>query len=139
MKHQLETSIIINVSLETVWNTFTDFESYPEWNSFIKSIKGEIKVGERIEAEITGIKFSPKIEIFDHQKELTWLGNAGLPYVFDGRHSFVFNENPDGTTHVIHKENFRGILVPFWKKKLKTEIKDGFEHWNRTLKQRAEM
>jgi hypothetical protein len=138
MTHHLETSITINANLETVWNTFTDFDSYPEWNSFIKSVKGEIKVGERIEAEITGMKFTPKIEVFDYQKELTWLGNASIPYIFDGRHSFIFTENSNGTTHVIHKEYFRGILVPFMKKKLRTEIKDGFKHWNEILKTRAE-
>ncbi|GAB5416888.1 MAG: SRPBCC domain-containing protein [Crocinitomicaceae bacterium] len=138
MRHQLETSIIINADLETVWNTFINFEAYPAWETFIKSVKGDMKVGARLEAEITGMTFRPTVQIFEEKKELTWLGKLWFSGIFDGRHTFRFSENEDGTTTFSHSEKFRGILVPLMKKKLKTDILEGFEHFNRTLKEKAE-
>lgn len=44
MKH-ISTEIEINAPAETVWTIFTDFDKYPEWNPFIKSVEGEVKQG----------------------------------------------------------------------------------------------
>ncbi len=139
MRHHLKTSIVINADQETVWNTFIHFDAYPTWETFIKSVKGEMKVGARLEAEIKGMKFRPTIQVFEEKKELTWLGKLWFSGMFDGKHTFQFEENEDGTTTFLHSEKFRGILVPLMKKKLKTEILEEFEHFNRTLKGKAEL
>ena len=44
---EIKTEIIINSKPEKVWNILTNFEKYPEWNPFIKSIS--------IDSEIIGI------------------------------------------------------------------------------------
>ena len=38
MTKQIKTSIHINATKEKVWEILMDFEKYPEWNPFIKSI-----------------------------------------------------------------------------------------------------
>ncbi|PTB91085.1 SRPBCC domain-containing protein, partial [Marivirga lumbricoides] len=48
MTKQIETSIRIKALSETVWDILTDFEKYPQWNPFIKSVKGEVKEGNNI-------------------------------------------------------------------------------------------
>lgn len=138
MKHQLHTEINIDADVKTVWSIFSDFENYPNWNPFIKSIKGEIKVGERFQAEIGTFKFKPTTKVYNQEQELTWLGRLFIPGIFDGRHSFVFKENIDGTTTLVHSEAFSGVLVPFMKKKLNTEIKAEFESMNEKLKELSE-
>ncbi|MFK7787736.1 MAG: SRPBCC family protein [Crocinitomicaceae bacterium] len=138
MKHQLHTEININADVKTVWSIFTDFENYPNWNPFIKSIKGEIKVGERFEAEIAKFSFKPITKVYDYERELTWLGRGFIPGIFDGKHSFIFTKNDDGSTTLVQSEVFRGILVPFMSKKFKAEIKEGFEAMNSSLKELAE-
>ena len=40
MALEIETKIRINASPKQVWDVLIDFERYPEWNPFIKSIKG---------------------------------------------------------------------------------------------------
>ncbi|NCP84851.1 MAG: hypothetical protein GW809_05055 [Bacteroidetes bacterium] len=45
-KQELSTSIQINASPEEVWNQLVNFKSYPEWNSFIKTINGTPEIGE---------------------------------------------------------------------------------------------
>lgn len=134
MKHQISTQIVIHKDVRTVWATFTNFENYPNWNPFIKSITGQIKVGEKFNAEIGTMKFKPTTKVYIENKEFTWLGKLFIPGLFDGRHSFQFESNSDGTTTMIQKEDFRGILVPLMKKKLNTEIKQGFEAMNERLK-----
>lgn len=138
MKHQISTSITINADRKTVWKVFTDFEAYPSWNPFIKSISGTIALNQPFEAEIGNMKFKPTLKVFSPHEEFTWLGRLLLPGIFDGRHSFVFIDNADGTTTLIQKEDFRGILVPFMKKKLNTEVLDGFEAMNARLKELVE-
>ncbi|MCR9171399.1 MAG: SRPBCC domain-containing protein [bacterium] len=138
MKYHINTSININANINTVWNTFTQFDDYPNWNSFIKSVQGNIQEGEKIKIEIDGSKFSPKVLSFKKEKELIWVGKPLMPGIFEGEHAFRFEENPDGTTTLLHEEHFRGILVPFMKKYLRTKAVDGFKHWNKTLKEKAE-
>ncbi|WP_236025435.1 SRPBCC family protein [Flavobacterium geliluteum] len=38
---EIKTQIIIHASPDKVWAVLTDFENYPNLNSFIKSITGE--------------------------------------------------------------------------------------------------
>ena len=137
MATQLKTSIQINATPNQVWEVFSNFENYGKWNPFIKSIKGEVKTGNKIEVHIDGMKFKPKVLSFIPQKELVWLGNLGISGLFDGQHYFRLEENAEGTL-LVHGEYFKGILVPLMKKKLMTETKAGFEKMNEALKELVE-
>ena len=44
------TEIVINASPERVWHEFTNFSNYPNWNPFIKYLRGTPVVGNKIEA-----------------------------------------------------------------------------------------
>jgi len=138
MALELKTSIRIEASPEVVWDILTDFDAYPEWNPFIKKIEGEVALGNKIKAEITDMTFKPKILAFDARQKLEWIGRLGIAGIFDGRHYFILKDNGDGSTTLIHGEHFKGILVPFLKKKLMVETKDNFEAMNQALKVRAE-
>lgn len=138
MAFQISTSIAINAPREQVWAIFSDFKAYPKWNPFIHSISGELVVNKKFKAEIGTMKFSPTLKVFETNSELTWQGRLLFPGIFDGRHSFLLLENEDGSTTFIQKEEFKGMLVPFLKKKLRTEIVAGFEEMNRKLKEEVE-
>lgn len=138
MRHQLYTEIRINAPIQTVWDIFSDFKNYPNWNPFIRSIRGELQKGARFQADIGSFKFKPTVQVFNEQEELTWLGRFILPGIFDGRHSFILKENKDGTTTFVQQEDFYGILIPFMKRKLNSEIKEGFTAMNEKLKALAE-
>ncbi len=49
---EIRTGIDINGTAEKVWNVLTSFDSYDEWNPFIKSIKGELKTGAQLKVYI---------------------------------------------------------------------------------------
>lgn len=138
MKYQLNTEITIDADVKTVWSIFSDFENYPNWNPFITSITGEVKVGDRFKARIGNFTFKPTTKVFNHEQELTWLGRLFMPGIFDGRHSFVLKENADGSTNFVQSEEFNGVLVRFMRKKINTDVKAGFESMNEKLKELSE-
>lgn len=140
---EVKTEIRIKASLKEVWNVLTDFESYPAWNPFIKSLQGTVKVGSKIEVFIVppgekGMTFKPKVLVFDKEKEFQWMGSLLFPGIFDGKHRFQLIDNNNGTITFIQSEMFKGILVPFFKKKLEVNTKNGFIEMNKALKKRVE-
>lgn len=86
MAIEIKTEILIKSTPEKIWAILTDFDNYPNWNPFIKSIKGQVKVGNKITVRIKppeaqGMTFKPKVLTFETNKELSWLGRllfAGL-------------------------------------------------------------
>ena len=143
MALEIKTEITINATPEKVWGILTNFNEYPNWNPFIKSIKGQVVVGEKITVRIEppeakGMTFKPKILTFVKNRELSWLGHLLFPGLFDGKHKFELIDNGNGTTTFIQSEKFRGVLVPFFKKQLKNNTKRGFIEMNEKLKELAE-
>ena len=140
---EIRTEILIKATPDKVWAILTEFDKYPDWNPFIKSVKGIVKTGSQIEIRIEppgakGMVFKPKVLAFETNKEFRWLGHLLFPGLFDGEHSFNIVDNKSGTSTFIQSENFKGILVPLFKKQLNTNTKRGFELMNEKLKKLAE-
>ena len=138
MKHEISTTITIQAPISTVWKEFFNFSEYPNWNPFIKSIKGDIILNQSFKAESGNMKFNPTVKVLKPNEEFSWLGKLFFTGLFDGRHSFIFHQNENGSTTLIQKESFSGILGGLMKKKLDSEIVDGFNAMNRALKERCE-
>lgn len=143
MAYLLHTEIDIEASVSTIWNILTDFENYPHWNPFVKSLKGNVEIGEKIEILLTppdskAMTFKPKILAFEKEKELRWLGKLFISGLFDGEHSFELKDNGNGTCAFVQAEKFKGLLVPLLKKQLETNTKNGFMLMNCALKKMAE-
>lgn len=67
---EINTEVLIKATPQTVWDILTSFEKYPAWNPFIKSLKGEAKVGNEVTVTIAQTKtketvFKPKILTMD--------------------------------------------------------------------------
>lgn len=143
MAMELKTEIKINASPEKVWSILTDFDNYPNWNPFIKSIHGTKIIGEKLQARIEppsakGMNFSPILLAFDANKEFRWKGKLLINGIFDGEHKFLLIENADGSTTLIQSEKFTGVLVPFLRKMINVNTRQGFEAMNIKLKTLAE-
>ena len=138
MTKQITTSITINASSAKVWQILSDFDKYPDWNPFIKSVSGNVQVGNQIKIKLQGITFKPVVLSLTENSELKWLGHFWFKGLFDGEHRFHLTENADGTTHFEQSEKFSGILVKFLSKTIDKDTKQGFEEMNSALKLRAE-
>ncbi len=141
--HNLNTEIEISATPERIWNILTDFEAYPEWNPFIRSIRGVPRKGERLEVlmqtgGVGGMTFRPRVLVAEPGREFRWRGRLLLPVLFDGTHSFEIRPVADGKVVFRQSESFSGLLVPFLSSRLDRDTRKGFEDMNRTLKARAE-
>lgn len=142
-KYHLQTEIEINAGAERVWEVLTDFMSYPEWNPFIRFIRGIPEEDTRLEVRIQargtkGMTFRPRVLVADAGQELRWLGRILMPGIFDGEHRFVIQPLADGKVLFQHSESFSGVLVPFFRDSLDRDTKRGFDEMNLALKARVE-
>lgn len=138
MAKKIKTHITINAPKERVWEILTDFEKYPDWNPFVKSLEGEVKEGGRIRIQLPGMTFRPTVLAFDPNTELRWLGHLGFKGLFDGEHKFYLTKNADGSTEFEHSEEFHGLLVGLFSGMLERDTRPGFEAMNQKLKELAE-
>jgi hypothetical protein len=140
---EIKTQITINTTPDKVWAVLTDFDNYPNWNPFVTSLTGDVRVGNKIAVRIeppgaSVNNFRPTVTAFELNKKLSWLGVFLFRGIFDGEHKFELSNNGNGTTTFIQQEKFIGLLVPFFKKMLDNNIRRGFEALNNKLKELAE-
>lgn len=140
---EIRTEVIIKASTSRIWKILMEFDKYPEWNPFIKSINGHPKTGNKISARLEapdtfGMTINPRIVSIVNEKEFRWLGHLLIPGLFDGEHIFELLDNKNGTTTFIQREKFRGILIPIFKKMLNNNTRRGFASMNEQLKIKAE-
>jgi hypothetical protein len=140
---EVRTEININAPAEKVWKILTNFKDYHNWNPFLRWLTGKVAVNNKIAVRIAppganAMTFNPTVLKFDRNKEFRWLGHLLFPGLFDGEHIFELTDNGNGTTSFVHREQFRGILIPLFSKKLDVNTRQGFELMNEKLKEQAE-
>ena len=140
---EIKTEILINSNPTKIWNILMDFERYPKWNPFIRSIKGQPTIGFKITAKLEppdakGMTINPTILEKDNERKFRWLGHLIFPGLFDGEHIFELIDNKNGTTTFIQRELFKGLLIPLLNKLLDDNTRRGFEQMNQQLKFESE-
>lgn len=139
----ITTSIHIPAPAAAIWSVLMDFEQYPEWNPFIRSISGKATTGEKLTVKLQpnpkkkAMIFHPEVLASKPHREFRWLGHLWFKGLFDGEHRFFLEANEDGSTTFIHEERFTGILVPLLKKMLENDTKTGFVRMNEALRDRV--
>lgn len=139
--NQIEVFEEIDAPPEVVWDVLLEFESYPEWNPFVRSIEGAPAEGEtlRVRIDLPGLRpmtFRPEVIAVEENRRLVWLGRLLVPLAFDGYHEFHLEPVGEDRTRLLHRETFRGALVPVLFDQ--ERIEEGFERMNRAVKERAE-
>jgi len=140
---ELNTEIEIAASAQTVWEILTGLSHYEDWNPHIPEADGEVREGSKLtirveESDGSSMTFRPTVTRVVPHSEFRWLGRLLIPRLFDGEHIFEITALGADRVRLVHRENFRGLLVlPFWNK-LNTETRHGFEAMNAALKVRAE-
>jgi len=139
---ELRTEIEIDAPAERVWAVLTDFDRFPDWNPFIRRIRGNVQVGSRLDVFIGAsgtreMRFRPTVMKVVPNRELRWLGRLGLPRLFDGEHIFQIEPLGSMRARFIQREQFRGLLAPLLARSLNRDARRGFEEMNRALRARV--
>jgi hypothetical protein len=140
---QIVTEIEIDATPEKIWAELMGFAFYPDWNPFIRRIKGTPAVGEQLTVRIeppegSGMTFRPRVLVVDESRELRWKGKLLIPGLFDGEHFFTLQPIHPDRTKFVHGEFFSGLLVPLFTAQLRGPTKRGFELMNAALKAKVE-
>ena len=140
---ELYSEIEIRSSPERIWEILTDFPHYPEWNPFIRGIRGELVEGGRITAELrppgsAGMTIRPVLLKAEPLREIRWIGHLFFSGLFDGEHVFEIRPEGTGRCRFVQREIFSGLLLPLFKEMLKGDTARGFAEMNKALKEQAE-
>jgi len=140
---EIRCEIEIEAPAERVWQVLTDFDTYPDWNPFIKHISGQPKTDSRLKVRLEppggkGMTFSPRVLKVHRGRELRWLGHLwGIPRLFDGEHAFVIEPADGSRVRLIQTQIFQGLLLPLFSSTV-DGAQRGLEEMNRAVKERAE-
>ncbi len=143
LPRELRTEIMINASAEKVWNQLMDFESYPDWNPFVKTINGDQEEGAKLEVDLQpnggrGMIIKPKITEIRPNERFAWKGKLFVPRLFDGEHIFEIESISEEQVRFIHREQFRGLLMRPILRSVGESTRRGFEEMNQALKEQVE-
>ncbi len=134
-----ETEVFIAAPPARVWALLADPAAHAAWNPMMQTVKGSFTPGQRVRLTMRApsggtLRFRPRVLVADPGRELRWLGQLGLPRLFDGEHFFRLIPEAGGT-RLIQGERFRGLLL--WAMDVQ-QFRAGFEAGNAALKARAE-
>ena len=103
----------INAEPSKIWALLIDAPEYPNWNSTIVSVEGEIALGKKIVliSEVDPDReFNLEITEFSPGQKLVW--GEGTPGIFNGVRTFTLSRQEDGSTVFIMVEVLSGMMLP---------------------------
>ena len=127
-------SIIINASIQKVWDILTDVEKWPEWNSEVKNVdlKGELKEGTHFGWKLGRKSGNAEIQLLKEPTSFTWTGKANLV-----KRIFVWSlESDENQTIATVSTSLQGTFVVLMENHQK--IYDELLNWLECLKTTSE-
>lgn len=139
---EIRTELEIDAPTEDLWAVLTDFASYPEWNTFLTALKGEPKVGSRVDVYVnSGLLtsvFHTTVLIADVERELRWQGHFLHDSVVSAQHYFQIESLGPSRSRFTHGEQFTGFLAPLAWAAIRRSTHRGYARMNRAFKERVE-
>ena len=136
------TTIDIDATPAELWRVLTDLPGHDQWNPFMSSARGELRVGGKFAfvAQVgeRRLKIKARFKTVDEERALSW-GGPGVWLV--GKilraHHWIRLTPIDGGTRVDHGEDFRGLIPRLLGRRLIDEVQPTYEKMNRALAQRV--
>jgi hypothetical protein len=137
---EYHTSIVVNSSVEKVWETLVDFSAYPAWNPLVGWLQGDFKTGGQIRMFIKPLNrsFQATLKRVEQHKEITWVGIQFAAWWISGEHYYRLEVLSSDATRLLHGEYFRGLGGAFIRKSMLSKMLDAFKLHNILLKERVE-
>jgi hypothetical protein len=146
MKYKLKeirTEIEINASPEKTWEILIDFNSYPQWNPFIRQIDGTPIVGTILKIHLhtssgKNRTYQPTVTKVEPPHELRWHGKSFIPGIFDGERIFIIESVKTNRVRFVHMEIFTGAVVALIGNRLDKDMNQSFVKMNDAFKEKVE-
>jgi hypothetical protein len=137
---RMECAVGVNVRAapRTIWELLTNAGDFPRWNSTVKSIEGDIALGNKIALRATIAPtrvFKPKVTELVPERRMVW--SDGAAPMFRGVRVFTLTPSTEGSTDFSMVETFSGVMLPMIKGSL-PDFGPPFEQYASDLKREAE-
>ena len=133
------TSIIITASADAIWGILTDASRWPDWNTTIDKIEGNIAIGQRVTVYAKaspGRAFPLKVAEFVPPKRMVWTG--GMPLgLFTGERTYALTRHDDTSFKFSMHEAFSGVMAPLITRSI-PDLQPSFDEFANCLKKQAE-
>jgi hypothetical protein len=122
-----------------VWRWFTDFESFPDWNPFIRKAEGALSVGSKLHIRLRLgeriISFRPEVTKLEPAREVRWRTRVLVPGLFDVDRRFAIESTSTQQTTFVQEETNCGLLVPlaYALANLEKDLRTGFRDFGQAL------
>jgi hypothetical protein len=140
---EIRTEIEINASPEKTWEILIDFNSYPQWNPFIRQITGAPVVGTTLKLNLNTSRgknrsYKPTVTKVEPSHELRWHGKLFIPGIFDGERIFIIESLKTNRIRFVHMEIFTGLVVSLIGNRLDKDMYQSFVKMNDAFKEKVE-
>ncbi|MCD4743948.1 MAG: SRPBCC domain-containing protein [Desulfobacteraceae bacterium] len=142
-KLEIEESIEINAPDEKIWDIISNFGTYPDWNTYIKYIEGDLKPGKSLYVETENMnanhaKYHAIVTKVVENRELSWEGRLLMSGIYDSERSFVITSLSESRSIFTFRGNYTGLLVPLFRALVRKGEASDYKRMNKALKVRAE-
>lgn len=129
------TAIIITASADAIWRILTDASRWPDWNTTIDKVEGNIAPGERVTVYAKaspGRAFPLKVAEFVPLERMVWTG--GMPLgLFTGKRTYALTRHDDTSVEFSMHEAFSGLMAPLITSSI-PDLQPSFDEFARCLK-----
>lgn len=137
---RMEYAVGLNVQApaKRLWALLTTANDFPRWNSTVKSIEGNIALGEKIKLQAVIAPdriFNLAISEFVAEQRMVW--RDGMAPMFTGVRTFTLTPRADGSTDFAMAEVYSGLMLPMIAGSL-PDFRPTFEQYASDLKREAE-
>ena len=126
-------SVIINASVDRVWEVLTDVNRWPEWYPEIKSAScDKVEMGATFDWALKSTHLHSSFQLVNKPTQLAWTGKSKMVKAIH-----VWNlEAADDQTIVTVEKSIEGFLIPVFNRQSK--VHDDLMAWIAALKEEAE-
>ena len=129
----------IRATPEQVWAVLGDVAHYPDWDSGVERVEGEVAPGAKLKvfsAANPGRAFPVTVAELEPGSGMTWRG--GMPLgLFKGVRTYRLEPAGAGETRFEMREQFSGPLLPLIRRSM-PDLQPSFDQFARGLKARVE-
>lgn len=141
---KIETDTEILASPEEVWDVLAKVDQWADWSPVINKSDGTLAEGETLEITMAGKEkgqngpsYKPVVIEVEPNKRFLFRAKMIAGFLFTNEKEFELTPSDQGT-HLVHREIFKGLLVPVFCSQMEKGVPVMLNAMNKALKNRIE-